>query len=259
MPPAVADAYDAIAGVYDEQIYGDHWMRHVLWAHYRRCFRPGQHVLDVACGTGIDSLFLARQGIQVTAVDISPGMIAQLEVKRDRAAPAAPIHTQVLDLADASAWPAGPFDGVISAFAGLNTQPDLTRFACQAAACLRSGGRLLAHMLNRASLWERLALIVGGHWPEARHLAGRRQRAFIIGGHSVQHHLYTPLAAYDDYFAPYFHLRGAYGLGVLRPPVAMRHVPLPVARGLGWLERPLAQWRPFVNWGRFFLLDLSKL
>jgi ubiquinone/menaquinone biosynthesis C-methylase UbiE len=57
-------AYDAIAAGYDEQVGGDDWMRRRLHAQYARVFRPGQHVLDVGCGTGIDALFLRARGFR---------------------------------------------------------------------------------------------------------------------------------------------------------------------------------------------------
>jgi ubiquinone/menaquinone biosynthesis C-methylase UbiE len=58
---SVTAAYDAIAAGYDEQVRGDDWMRRKLHASFVRAFRPGERVLDVGCGTGIDALFLARQ------------------------------------------------------------------------------------------------------------------------------------------------------------------------------------------------------
>jgi glycine/sarcosine N-methyltransferase len=39
--------------------------------------------LDAGCGTGFHSLLLASMGVKVTAVDISPGMLARLEAHAD--------------------------------------------------------------------------------------------------------------------------------------------------------------------------------
>ncbi len=73
----MAEAYDRAAADYDRQVLGDDWMRNVLWERYARLFRPGQVVLDVGCGTGIDALFLAQRGIRVVGIDASVAMVAQ--------------------------------------------------------------------------------------------------------------------------------------------------------------------------------------
>ena len=257
MASNVADAYNQIAPTYDGQLEGDEWMRALLWARYRRLFRPGEHVLDLACGTGIDTIFLAQRGIHVTAIDISPAMIRELRSKLADGSLPGRVTVQVLDLADSAAWPAGPFDGMISAFAGLNTVPDLAAFAAQAASHLRPDGRVLVHLLNRASLWEWLSLIWRGEWRAAQQLHRRRERAFTIAGEVVTHRLYTPLAAYEACFALHFRLCRAYALGVLRPPQALR-LPASLTRLLGWLERGVAARQPLTRWGRFFVLELAK-
>lgn len=43
--------------------------------------RPGAKAVDLGCGTGSLALALAHQGVEVTAVDISPEMVAQLREK----------------------------------------------------------------------------------------------------------------------------------------------------------------------------------
>src|SRR5512141_76583 len=47
----------------------------------RRLVPPGSVVLDYGCGTGRTTLDLLRRGCQVTAYDLSAGMLAIAEVK----------------------------------------------------------------------------------------------------------------------------------------------------------------------------------
>jgi len=49
----------------------------------RLALKPGQRVLDVACGTGNTAIPAARTGVEVIGVDIAPNL---LEQARQRAA-----------------------------------------------------------------------------------------------------------------------------------------------------------------------------
>lgn len=44
-----------------------------------RYLRKGQSLLDLGCGYGIDSLFFARKGVKVTALDFSSSSVAYLQ------------------------------------------------------------------------------------------------------------------------------------------------------------------------------------
>jgi SAM-dependent methyltransferase len=254
----IADAYDAIAADYDGLIRDDEWIRREVWAHYEEVFRPGQLVLDVSCGTGIDSVFLARRGVQVVASDISAGMLRQVQAKVGREPLAGRVVTCVSDSAELAGFRPGVFDGIVSAFAGLSTLPDLSRFAAAAARLLRPGGRMMLHLLGRFSLWEWLGHLAHRRWPEAVHLRHNAERNYPIGGHPLRHYLHLPGEAYRRHFARDFALKRAYSLGALRPPTGVRLIPPPAAAGLGWLEARLrARW-PVLDWGRFFVLDLER-
>ncbi|HEX3723187.1 MAG TPA: class I SAM-dependent methyltransferase [Nitrolancea sp.] len=251
-------AYDRIAHDYDRQVAGDAWMRSILWREYARLFHAGDRILDVSCGTGLDAVFLARRGIRVTGIDVSPEMIAALRERVASERLDEMIDARVLDHADLNLLPEGSFDGIVSAFAGLNTSSDLARFANNAAKLLRPNGRVVIHMLNRFSLWEWLGLVAHGRLSDAQRLGHDSYRDFTIGDIRVKHTLYSPLHAYRSYFSSEFLLIRAFALGVLRPPHTMRMVPVPVARLLGHVEARISSHRPWLNCGRFFVLELVK-
>jgi SAM-dependent methyltransferase len=233
-------------------------MRNLLWERYARLFRPGDAVLDVGCGTGIDARFLAQTGVRVVGIDVSPSMIAEARARLGFDQSKEPVEFRLLDIRDIGSLPAAGFDAIISAFASLSAVADLDAFAGQAAGLLRPRGAMVLHLLNRSSLWEWLGLVRQGRFRAARRLGRHVERNFVIGGRPVRHYLYHARDAYARFFAAHFRLRRAYGLGILRPPHTVRRVPLAVIKALDRVERPFRATRPFVDWGRFFVLELEK-
>jgi SAM-dependent methyltransferase len=69
---------------------------------------PPARVLDAGAGTGFLSLLLAAQGYQVTAMDLSAGMLEKLRAKAARQG----LDVEIVQ-ADAASPPDGPFDAVV--------------------------------------------------------------------------------------------------------------------------------------------------
>lgn len=101
----------------DAAVYDDSPEHHPRRPHERAAWSatlrrllpdPPARVLDAGAGTGFLSLLLAAQGYQVTAMDLSAGMLDRLRAKAAR---------QGLDVeivrADAASPPDGPFDAVV--------------------------------------------------------------------------------------------------------------------------------------------------
>ena len=84
----------------------------------------------------------------MTCIDASPGMIQQ--VKRKALAESLTIDARVGGLGE---LPAASFDGIISAFAALNTVADLRAFSEEAHRVLRPGGRALLFVPAFMFLW----------------------------------------------------------------------------------------------------------
>lgn len=248
----IAAAYDAIAPEYDLLLARDQWMRTVLWRHYARVFSPGQHVLDLGCGTGQDALFLARRGIRVTALDASPLMMDALRARRDREGFTEQIEARVEDIARLDARPAASVDGLISAFAGLNTVAEPARFAADARRVLRPGGRLIAHLLAPPGLWARLLS------PRASAELWRRGgRTIRVSGQPLRHLQLSAGALYRRFFSADFRLLRASALGFILPYSLSARAPAPVMDLVGRIEERIGMRRPFLDWGRFIVLELE--
>jgi ubiquinone/menaquinone biosynthesis C-methylase UbiE len=100
--------------------------------------RPGERLLDVACGTGGVALRAARAGADVVGVDISPDQIAK--ARRAAELEGLEIMFEVGDCQDLR-YGDGEFDVVVSAF-GAIFAPDHARTAAELTRVCRPGGRL---------------------------------------------------------------------------------------------------------------------
>jgi SAM-dependent methyltransferase len=221
-------------------------MRARLWEHYARALRPGPGVrlLDIAAGTGSDALHLARLGAEVVAVDVSDGMLGVL--RRRAAERQLSIETRHMPAERLGTLDPGvPFDGALTAFAGLNTIDDLPRFAYDLAGLLKPGGRVVIHALNAFCVWETVNQVLHGQRPRARHTRAP------VG----EVRFYDPVRLWREVFAARFACREVYALSVAVAPGWLRRAPRIAPASLrldGWLGRRLPRA------GDFFVLDLEK-
>lgn len=98
----------------------------------------GEHVLDVACGTGNLAIPAARTGASVTGVDIAPNLIAQAKARA-----AAESLAISFDVGNAEELPydSGTFDTSISMFGAMfAARPE--RAAAELLRVTKSGGRI---------------------------------------------------------------------------------------------------------------------
>jgi len=250
----IASAYDGLARGYDEKLQRDAWMRRRLWSHFDRLFRAGDRVLDIGCGTGIDTIHLAACGVRISAIDGSSEMTERLRAKTKRMGATSGPAIFVGEINDVLAELTGPFDGVVSSFAALNTVA-LDRFAESAWRLLRPGARVVCHMLS-PGFHGRLAGV-------RRALSGGTVRApervaIRVGEHSIEHLNLHPLEIHRRYFAGRFEKRACYALGFLVTPGLEHRLTSPVLDLFGAAEAMIASAAPVLSLGRFFVLDLER-
>jgi SAM-dependent methyltransferase len=125
--------------------------------------RPGERVLDVACGTGNLTIPAARRGASVTGQDIAPNLLEQ-----GRARANAEGLTIRFDENDAEALPYenAAFDTVMTMFGAMFTpRPDVT--AAELARACRPGGRIAMANWTPGGFIGQMFKIVGKHVPSA--------------------------------------------------------------------------------------------
>jgi SAM-dependent methyltransferase len=103
--------------------------------------RPGR-ALDLGCGEGADSVWLAEHGWQVTAVDVSATAIGRARaLAAEHAVPGGQITWHVADL---GGWqPAGRFDLVSACFLHAPVEFPRATVLQRAAGAVAAGGHLL--------------------------------------------------------------------------------------------------------------------
>lgn len=155
-------AFDIFAPDYDATFTHTrlgHLLRARVWATLSDFYKPETHILELACGTGEDAVWLGKQEISVTATDGSAEMIRRVGEKTQQQGVTARVRTKQLSLQDLMASPQilnpyAPFDGVLSNFGGLNTIQDWSRLAQALARLVRPGGQVLLVPMGPVCLWE---------------------------------------------------------------------------------------------------------
>jgi len=71
--------FDGHAPVYMDNSFTKNSLEEVNFVLEELKLLPGNHILDMGCGSGRQAVELARRGYQVTGVDISSGMLAEAE------------------------------------------------------------------------------------------------------------------------------------------------------------------------------------
>jgi ubiquinone/menaquinone biosynthesis C-methylase UbiE len=221
-PQAYSAPFDAIADRYDEIFTTSRIgqaQRAAVWKELDKAFRPGDRVLEIGCGTGVDACFLAKRGVTVVACDSSPQMITVASRRVKENEKHSSVHPRLLAAEDiASLRDTDFFDGVFSNFGVLNCIQDLDLLARNLGMLLKPGATALLCLMGPCCLWEVGWYLAHGN-PQK---AFRRLRRGEVVGHVTKE---TSVAVYYPsirklvrLFAPEFRLKSLRGVGISVPP-----------------------------------------
>jgi len=141
--------------------------QHRLWkdAFVRRVRpRAGEHILDMAGGTGDVAFRLARRGATVTVADINPEMLAVGVDRANRRGLDGLVWAE--ENAEALSFPAAGFDAYTIAF-GIRNVTHIDRALAEAFRVLKTGGRFFCLEFSQT------------RWPGFRHAYRRYSRDVV--------------------------------------------------------------------------------
>ncbi|MBL7985078.1 MAG: class I SAM-dependent methyltransferase [Flavobacteriales bacterium] len=136
------------------------WVRERVRTAVRPWFIPGKRLLEINCGTGIDSIHFAAEGMDVTATDHAPGMVETL-VRKAGTAGIRNLRVFRHSFLELEAFEGPPYDLVFSNFGGINCTDRLDLVLRGIDAKLKSGGVCALVIMPRTSPWELIELFRG--------------------------------------------------------------------------------------------------
>ncbi len=254
--------FDNVADDYDRHITGNRinrLLRDRSLAILRARFAGAQRLLEVGCGSGMETLPLLELGHEVTAVDISERMLATVRHKAEGAGVAARLTTRELAARDlgrllATEGPAS-FDAAYSTYGALNCEPDLGPVATSLAELLRPGAPFVTAVYNRWCLFE-----LAGYSLRIRpgRAFGRTRNPVPVGASRFCVDVYAhSVGDFERLLSPRFELERLEAVPVVLPPSDLvgyadrfdRHF----ERLAGWDARLGRRW-PFNRLGDHFLM-----
>jgi len=216
-------AFDGVAESYDEHILKNPmnlWLRDRSLKLMAKVFRPGDVVLEIGCGTGTETLALAKRGIRVIATDISSRM---LDVLRKKAAAegllsmVVPIHCRPYEIMSKVRDEGyDSVDGAYSTYGAVNTEPRLDDMLSSLHEVIRPGGTLILGVWNKFCIYE----LVGYAMRARPGMAVARLRNPVPVGKSrfcVTTNSFS-VGSLDDIVRRRFTRVGVYGVEILLPP-----------------------------------------
>ena len=265
---ATTRAFDRLAHDYDALAAGEIFqlLRQRTHNTFARCFTPESRVLEIGCGTGIDTTFLATTVRSVVACDPSEEMVSRSLRRLAHAgleSRATVLPCGLQDLAsflDALASPHG-FDGIVSNFGALNCVEHLAPLGALARTYLRDGGVALLGLMGRSCAVEALYFTA----TRRAHLASRRRHvgavAVPVAGIDVPT-FYHRIADVRNALGTEMVLQSIEGIGVAIPPPYLeprwQQLPRPVRGLVTTLDSWLAPFPPFNRVGDHVLLQFVK-
>ncbi len=258
--------FDNVANDYDHHITGNRinrLLRDRSLLELRSTFHGAHRLLEIGCGSGMETLHLLREGHEMVCVDISSQMLRVVEEKARVEGLSERLSTRKLALADLEKvlpdLGEGALDGAYSTYGALNCEPDLSRLPGTLHQLLRPRGHFVAGVYNRWCLFESFGYLLTLQGARA---FGRRNRPVPVGTSRfcVDVYAHTPMDFLRLFSGTFRPLR-LEGIPVILPPSDLVVYAEKLSRNFDVLSRWDARLGPRWPWkylGDHFLLTLER-
>jgi ubiquinone/menaquinone biosynthesis C-methylase UbiE len=234
------------------------WVRNRVRNEVLSFIKPSSSILELNCGTGIDSIFFAQKGFNVLATDNSDGMLSVLNDKAQKLS-LPNLHTQKCSFNNLENIQDRQFDYVFSNFGGLNCTDNLGKVLSDIDRLLKPGGYFTLVVMPKVCPWENIMLLKGDIKTAFRRFKKDGTSANIEG---VSFKCYYYNASYIfKRMHNHFKIKSLKGLSITTPPPFIEHFieRRPKAfRALEMIENLICDKWPFYGWADHYMITMQK-
>lgn len=258
----VSEAFSKQSLVFDEEDIINpilQWMRGVTRKAVLSNLKKDAHILELNCGTGIDTVFFAQQGYKVTATDIAHGMLEQANKKIKVLGLSEKISTRQCSFNSIEELQPAKFDYVFSNFGGLNCTENLNRVIQNLKPLLNPGAGATLVIMPPVCIWE-LGLALKGNFKTAFRRLKKTGAPSNVEGINFTSWYYNPgyvAKAFGDGFT----IKEIKALGVMVPPPYLYKIALKYPRFFKFtmrLEKIFSSLWVFRAMGDHYLISVIK-
>lgn len=235
-------------------------MRFLVQKTFLKYFPPGSRILELNAGTGVDAVFLASNGMNVHATDISEEMVKVIRSKIGSRDLNEKVTTEVLSFDEINKVTCGPFDAVFSNFGGLNCINDFSKLSDDLSSKLKPGGLFIAVVMNKFCPWEIFYYLLRFDHKNAFRRFRKNGIMAELNGEKVKTYYFFP-GEFVDAFSGNFEKVKISALAFKTPPPYLKGIYMrfkPIVKFFMLLDEFIMNIYPFNRLGDHFMIVVKK-
>jgi ubiquinone/menaquinone biosynthesis C-methylase UbiE len=236
------------------------WMRSRIREHVLTLWKPGERILELNAGTGLDAVFFAKKRIYIHATDNASGMLNIIEEKIKTKNLGNKISTQRCSFLELENIKEEKFDHIFSNFGGLNCTDKLSNVIDSFSSLLKPGGTITLVIMPPICPWELLFSLKGNFKLAFRRLKKGGTPSHLEGVEFTT--WYYSSSTVKKMFGMHYTILSITGLGIIVPPPFLGNFASNyprLFRGLIAIENRIAHKTPFNSWADHFIISAKKL